>query len=86
MVKEFCDICENEINGNQQVKISIRCDLGYACGNDISFSTLHSDQITLCERCANLGIPKDTVGIDEDILKLIKDTIKHNVDKVIKIN
>ena len=86
MIKEFCDICGNEVTDNNQVKISIRCDLGSACGDGLSFSTLHSDQVTLCERCSHIGIPKDTVGIDEDLLQMLKDSIKQNVDKVIEIN
>ena len=85
MVKEFCDICGEEITDNNQFKISIRCDIGSACKDGIIFSALHSDQITICESCGNAGIKKQTVGIDEDLLKMLKDSIAQNVDKTIKI-
>ena len=86
MIKEFCDVCGSEVTDNNQVKLSVRCDLGFACNEGLSFSTLHSDQITLCDKCSHIGIPQETSGIDEDLLQMLKDSIKQNVDKHINID
>lgn len=84
MIKEFCDICEKELTGNQ-VKVSVRCDIGSANVGGLSFSSLHSDQITLCDDCVAHGIPHDTVGLDEDILAIIKNNIRKRVDQTVEI-
>ena len=84
MIKEFCDICERELTGNQ-VKVSVRCDIGSANTAGLSFSSIHSDQITLCEDCVARGIPHNTVGLDEDILELIKNNIRKTVDQTVEI-
>lgn len=85
MIKEFCDICEKELTGNQ-VKVSVRCDIGSCNSGCLSFSSIHSDMLTLCEDCINNGIPHDTVGLDEDILQIIKDSIQKRVDRKIEID
>lgn len=81
MIKEFCDICGEEVTSDK-IKISVRCDIGSMCGdNSLAFSTLHSDQLTVCLKCADKGIKKETTGIDEDILKMIKDNLLTNISK-----